>query len=209
MKFGNLEVERIYCINLEERTDRRQHMEMLAARMGWEITFLPGIKVNHKDEHHTAGMIGCFQSHASIYRMAQERGYSSYVVLEDDIDFIPGGEYLLEKATENIPAEADFLFFGFVQDGGLMAYNKKINDYWVSPGAGWGCHAYAVLNQKTTESLVSGTQVMRMEIDRQLIHLVLPVFDVNHCMQLPPPFFQQEMGTNVQTHRKNEHTGIH
>jgi GR25 family glycosyltransferase involved in LPS biosynthesis len=205
MEFFNKTFDKIYCINLVSRPDRKAHVELQFKKAGIEVEFIEAIEAKSDNEQFTDGMVGCFKSHRSIYESAIASGYESILIFEDDIQFTSGFEYLLKKANEQIPEGSDFLFYGFEQDKGLNGFLYKVNDFWVIPGTGWGCHAYAILNKQTLLNIEKGTRKMVMEIDRQFSNLVLSAYDIEHFMMIPPAVHQIDLGTNVQTHKvKNE-----
>jgi len=69
---------KIFYINLDERKDRRDHMEKILE--GYDYERVSAIK--HKD-----GFIGCALSHKLCIQIAQARRYDSVIILEDDFMF--------------------------------------------------------------------------------------------------------------------------
>ncbi len=65
----------ILYINLDSRTDRRQHMERILD--GYNYERVPAVY----DEH---GYIGCAKSHIKCMDIIIERGYDKCIILEDD-----------------------------------------------------------------------------------------------------------------------------
>jgi len=81
-------IDRVFYINLDKRTDRRQEIES-------EIQKVPGLW--EKAERfaaieHPNGCVGCTRSHLEVLRLAKARGYSQILVLEDDYMWIDGLE---------------------------------------------------------------------------------------------------------------------
>lgn len=76
-------IERVFYINLDHRTDRRSNIETQLQLMGlWDISErFPAIKTS-------PGYIGCSKSHLAVYRIIKERGYKNVLVFEDDFTFV-------------------------------------------------------------------------------------------------------------------------
>lgn len=71
---------RIFCINLDHRTDRWQHIQQCAKECNIHITRLPAVR---SDE----GWQGCGYSHQKACRLAKALNLPWVLVLEDDADF--------------------------------------------------------------------------------------------------------------------------
>ena len=120
MIFENL--KNIYYINLEERTDRKKHIENEFKKLGWNnYTRFNAIK-------HSKGAIGCSMSHLEILKNARNNNLDYVVILEDDIQFLDIDLYkkLFNKfMNDNI--EFDVLLLA----GNLIGNNNIRNDYYI------------------------------------------------------------------------------
>lgn len=68
-----------YCISLETRTDRQEHMKKLFKKLNLNVTF----RIVQK--HPVSGIYGCFESH--YFTWIDENIKSDYIcVFEDDLD---------------------------------------------------------------------------------------------------------------------------
>lgn len=86
--------DRVYIINLPERTDRRADMEKELASAGLSpapdhIEFFPAVKVADAAGFANAGYHGCFRSHLEVFKKAREVSAKHLLVLEDDAAFSP------------------------------------------------------------------------------------------------------------------------
>lgn len=71
----------IYYINIDYRTDRKEHVENELKKMDWSnYTRFNAIK--NKD-----GRVGCSMSHLKILQDAKKNNLDYVVILEDDIEF--------------------------------------------------------------------------------------------------------------------------
>jgi glycosyl transferase family 25 len=77
-------IEKIFYINLNKRTDRREQIE----------TELQQYNLYDKAERFPAihtpdqGILGCTMSHLAVFKLAKEREYEHVLILEDDFYFI-------------------------------------------------------------------------------------------------------------------------
>jgi len=98
-------VDKVVYINLEQRTDRREHMENMTQVFGHEkVIRFPAFR-------HSKGIIGCAKSHAAVLKMAIENGWNNVLILEDDAewnDYDSGYEKLF-KITQS---EYDVVMLG-------------------------------------------------------------------------------------------------
>lgn len=85
--------DRVYVINLAERTDRRREMEAQLALVGLEddplVHFYPAVRPADKGNFRSIGELGCFMSHLGILKDAVANGHQSILILEDDADWTP------------------------------------------------------------------------------------------------------------------------
>jgi GR25 family glycosyltransferase involved in LPS biosynthesis len=74
-------IDHIVYINLDHRTDRREHIESQFQQYGIHTyERFPAWK-------HDIGIIGCTYSHQAVYKMAKEKGYRNILIFEDDFEF--------------------------------------------------------------------------------------------------------------------------
>lgn len=73
-------IDKIFYINLDKRTDRRDEIEYELAKCGIEAERFAGI-------YYKPGIVGCGKSHLAVFKLAKERGYKNILVLEDDFTF--------------------------------------------------------------------------------------------------------------------------
>jgi len=84
--------EKIFVINLPERTDRRQDIEKQLNSIGLgldhpDVCLISAVKPQRKLGFPSIGARGCFLSHVSVLEKAISMSLNRFLVLEDDVDF--------------------------------------------------------------------------------------------------------------------------
>ncbi len=82
--------DRIYVVNLPERTDRRRRVMAQIQQAGLgafpgKVELFPAVKVGDADGFMNAGLRGCFLSHYTIIQRAKAAGLKRVLVVEDDL----------------------------------------------------------------------------------------------------------------------------
>ena len=102
-------------LNLDERTDRRSHVESLMSSMGvatGKLNRLGGLK------HPQNGHLGCVRNHIKALQMAKDQGWDRVLVMEDDFAFRSDvtKEYMdgiMNKALARLGNDWDVLMLGY------------------------------------------------------------------------------------------------
>jgi len=82
------DVANVLYINLDHRTDRKEHVEKQLANIGIrESTRFNAIKMKN-------GAIGCSMSHLKCLQMAKDNSWPNVLICEDDIQFLNPGLFL-------------------------------------------------------------------------------------------------------------------
>jgi glycosyl transferase family 25 len=83
---GKFLLENVYYINLEERKDRKQLVELEFKKLNWKYERFNAIRL--KD-----GRVGCSMSHLKLLEMAKAKQLEYIVIAEDDIQFMDPTKY--------------------------------------------------------------------------------------------------------------------
>lgn len=75
------DITNIFYINLEHRTDRKQHVETQLDLIGLKGTRFNAIKMEN-------GAVGCSMSHLKLLQLALKSGLDHILIVEDDILFL-------------------------------------------------------------------------------------------------------------------------
>lgn len=83
LRYENL-VDVIFYINLDDRIDRRQSMEKEFKRMEIPDSMIHRIAATREER---CGHLGCAKSHLQALEIAQQKGWTRFIILEDDFRF--------------------------------------------------------------------------------------------------------------------------
>ena len=86
-------IDKIIYINLDKRTDRREHMEKQLENFGLTAERFSAIE-------NEEGIVGCGLSHLNVLKIAKERKYKNILILEDDFLFLVSSEKFFENLKE-------------------------------------------------------------------------------------------------------------
>lgn len=131
-------VVKAYVINLARATDRRSHMVKQLARAGVDFEFveavdgrsiefgdnplvdLQGIQASGKvAPASVSGSVGCTLSHLAVWRLALEKGLSSVLVLEDDVE-LPDDFGPLASCVADLMSGAEVALLDFHAPGPVL-----------------------------------------------------------------------------------------
>ena len=142
-----LAFDRIYCISLAGRTDRREQARAEFRRVG----LADRVEFKIVDKHPTNSERGIFESHLQCLRDGLNAGAKRMVVFEDDVVFRRYSPARLRDAVKFLESSNDWRFFFF---GCFVSSSRKTSNPSVLK-VHYRClaHAYAV-NRIVAEELV-------------------------------------------------------
>ncbi|MFH1858471.1 MAG: glycosyltransferase [Candidatus Omnitrophota bacterium] len=139
--------DKIYCISLEERGDRREDARIQFSKVGLldRVEFVVVKRHSHNCEQ------GIYDSHMSCIKRGIQADAGNIVVFEDDIRFERFDPANLKDCADFLSAKSDWklLFFGCLVKGSKETQNKSVRKVKFRSLA----HAYAI-NRKFAETLV-------------------------------------------------------
>lgn len=94
-------IDHIFYINLDYRTDRREQIETELNNFGLSYERVSAIRFN-------PGLVGCGLSHIKVLRLAKERGYKNILILEDDFTFLVSKETFEEQLRLFFDSKIDY-----------------------------------------------------------------------------------------------------
>lgn len=112
-------IDKIYCINLERREDRRKEAEAEFQKFNLDFEFFKGVdghSLNIKGGI-KPGHIGCVMSHLNLYKHLKEQGGDIFMITEDDVVFDPDFVSKYLDLVRHIPSDWHLLYFGGNHNG--------------------------------------------------------------------------------------------
>jgi GR25 family glycosyltransferase involved in LPS biosynthesis len=109
------QIDKIFCINLESRTDRKQRCEQIFKQFNLNVDFFPAIDgktIDNIKSKIKPGHVGCCLSHRELYKKIKNSNWKTVLVLEDDVEFDPNFVNLFEQYYKEVPNDWNLLYFG-------------------------------------------------------------------------------------------------
>jgi GR25 family glycosyltransferase involved in LPS biosynthesis len=156
----------IYCINLDERTDRWEQAKKEFDKLGISnVKRFSAIK-------HEKGAIGCRESHLNIIQEAKNLGLKNILVFEDDVLVIENHLNEIENTLNELKnIEWELFYFGATVDPNVGKLTKETNNL-VLTNFAYTTHAYAINNS-----------IFDFILSEAPFH---PIIDVFYCRQIVP-----------------------
>ncbi len=151
---GTMNVMRaIFVINLEYRKDRRIAMEKQLSRIGWHAEFISAVRPTDAGRFPSIGARGCFLSHLSVLRKAQDAATQQLIILEDDVNFTQEfGERWRSSISELEKQEWSIFYPGHLIDGLPVGLSR------ISPSISVKGTHFMVINGRAISTLVDGLE---------------------------------------------------
>jgi GR25 family glycosyltransferase involved in LPS biosynthesis len=162
MNIINTVFDKIYCINLDSRTDRWERSYNLFKQLGINVTRYsanPGTGYSH-NKFINKGEHGCLLSHMEVMQEAESNNLGNILILEDDIEFVRGFTGKFEELWDNTPTDWDLLYLGANNQGTL---NEKAPNIYRADKL-LTTSSYAV-NSTTRKLLISEIRRMDVPVD--------------------------------------------
>ena len=105
----SVNIDKIMYINLEERVDRKEHIEkqLNEYKLSYE---------RFKAFENPLNGIGCSKSHLELLKIANARGYNNILIFEDDFTFLVSKEEFEEQLKKffDLKIKYDVLFLSYL-----------------------------------------------------------------------------------------------
>lgn len=155
--------DKIYCLNLDSRTDRWNECckifdeyEILN-----KVERFSALKFSNEDSRFdkATGQIGCFMSHFEIVKKAKKENLKNYLIFEDDFSFEHEPEIffnLLNKSIFDLPNDWDMFYLG-----------ANLNDsYGVPPIEKWSPNLYKLNSCHTTHAFSANNKIYDLILEK-------------------------------------------
>lgn len=145
--------DKIYCINLDRRTDRWDECEKIFYKHNLEVERFSAVDGNTDNyglgypyDNELAGAI----SHLNVIKKAKELNLKNVLILEDDVDFHENLTDLFNDYVKQLPQNWECFLFGGNHVGGRNQVTNNICKIYRS----YALHAYA-LNEKSFDHIIN------------------------------------------------------
>ena len=123
--------QHIYCINLPNRTDRRDIVYKEFERLGIQkrVEFIEGL-IGEGFTNIERGEKGCTLSHIKCLQDAKEKGYKNILIFEDDVCFSSNFQKKIEDSISELPINWDLFYLGFSpheKDSSFENYSNNLH----------------------------------------------------------------------------------
>jgi glycosyl transferase family 25 len=135
--------DKIYCINLEHRTDRWELALNEFKKLGIEndVTRFNGLYI--KDN----GNLGCTRTHHNIIKDAKENNYERILIFEDDVLFLDNDISLIENILDQLNnIDYDIFYLGSTVDPNVGFFTKETENI-LKTNFAYTTHSYSVTNK--------------------------------------------------------------
>ncbi len=172
----NKQFDKIYCINLERRTDRKAYMQAEADRMNMNITFIDA--VDGKDWKPkgilNGGQLACIESHKKVWQQAIKDKVQRFLILEDDVLF---HRDLQQFDFEKLPQEWDVLYLGACQFSWGVSTDSERNVYKCNHDT-LATHAIAYTIEAATKILeLANKTEFKLPVDNWIAQVLLKGYE--------------------------------
>lgn len=155
--------DKIYCINLDRRTDRWEKCKEQFDKLGIEVerfSAIDGNTLEYNNKKLLPGEIGIIRSNLELVKKAKENKYNNILIFEDDVEFTDEFNEKFEKYFKQVPADWCFLYLGGNHVGGTHPVNRNLHKIVHS----YAIHAFAI-NSKMYNVIIDLLQKETEQVD--------------------------------------------
>jgi len=164
----NKEFDKVVCVNLVSRADKKAKTEAKFNALGIEVEWFKAVEYGFAHSvvsslpKSTSGFnrfnpkqpneFGAAMSHYTVVKTAYQEGVENLFVFEDDIMFRKNFNSLFEKYFDALPSDWDmFLLYSFMYN--LQPQNVRVNSRWIKSYDAWSLMSYG-MNRKAMEKYI-------------------------------------------------------
>jgi len=212
----NNKFDKVVCINLLSRPDKKEHMQKKFDKLGIEVEWFhavpygfagevvnslkptvndfPRFNVKHPNE------FGAAMSHYTVIKTALLQGYKNIFVFEDDAMFRKQFESAFDIYYDKLPEDWDMIMlYSFMYK--LQDQNLRVNSKWIKSFDAWSLMAYG-MNKKAMEKYISEQDKLFSIADR--VSFKMQGKDLNIYSTVPTLCIpNQKLGSNIRGDNMN------
>lgn len=216
MHLLNKEFDKIVCINLLSRPDKKDHMQKKFDNLGIEVEWFqavpygfasdvvsslkpavqdyPRFNTKHPNE------FGAAMSHYTVIKTALLQGHKKIFVFEDDVMFRKNFNTVFENSFNTLPEDWDmFLLYTFMYK--IQEQNMRVNSRWIRSFDGWSLMAYG-MNKTAMERYIEDQDKFFSIADR--VSFKMQGKDLNIYSAIPTMCIpNQKLGSNIRGDNMN------
>jgi len=214
----NREFDRIVCISLVNRTDKRVKTQKKFHDLGIEVEWFEAVEYGFAKEiveslkpavndfprfnAHTPNEFGAAMSHYTVIKTALQQGVDKLFVFEDDVMFRKNFNEELDKYLDKAPEDWDMLMlYSFMYK--LLPENVRVNSRWVKSYNSWSLMAYG-MNKRAMEKYIHMQDINFQIADRASFKMQNPSGNMNIYSTVPTLCIpNQNLGSNIRGERMN------
>lgn len=191
--------DKVVCISLKEREDKRKEQQEKFDKLGIEVEwftppkyeFIPNLikylaKTNHTYFNpHQPYEIGAALSHYTVMKEALLEGVEKLFVFEDDVLFQKDFNTKLEKYMNKVPEDWQLLlFYSFIYD--ILPQHRRISSRWITSYKAWSLMSYSITSDLMQEYIkkqdsfftISDMVTYRMQEEGYKIYSAVPTLTI-------------------------------
>ncbi|SER31606.1 glycosyltransferase family 25 protein [Pedobacter rhizosphaerae] len=194
----NTHFDKIYCISLEKRNERREKFKSNYKYLGTDnITVFNAVDGNNLDDKEwqfSKGALGCRMSHLSIYSEAIKKGYKKILVLEDDVIIKKQFISDLNEVISLVGDDYDMIYFG----GFNFLEPKPVTSHILRLQNTLALHAVAI-NSRCLSTLIRKIEEDKRSVDSVIaeLHPQLKVYGFTKASAVQRKGYSDILNKNV------------
>lgn len=118
--------DKIYCLNLDEATDRWGNCLEQFCQYDLIVERFSAIKPETGNNHLLRGELGVTRSFNNMIKVAKEEKLNNILVFEDDFVLIDNFDVMFDFMIKQVPDNWDFLYFGGNHVSGYTHITKNV-----------------------------------------------------------------------------------
>jgi len=158
--------DKVVCINLAERPDKRELMQKKFDSLGIEVEWFTAVQygfakkvvgsiINGKSGHFNINQpneIGAALSHYTVIKQALVEGKRNIFVFEDDVKFHKDFNSKFDSYMSDLPANYDvMMLYSFMYN--ILPENQRVSKKWMRSYKSWSLMAYG-MNKRAMEEYI-------------------------------------------------------
>jgi len=212
----NKEFDKVVCINLLNRPDKKDHMQEKFDDLGIEVEWFHAVPYGFAGEVvsslkptindfprfnvKTPNEFGAAMSHYTVIKTALIEGVEKIFVFEDDVMFRKNFNEELDKYLDKAPENWDMLLlYSFMYK--IQQPNVRVNSRWVKSFHSWSLMSYA-MNKVAMEKYIEDQDKMFQIADRASFKMQekgLNIYSAVPTLCIP----NQKLGSNIRGENMN------